>query len=107
MAKSKQRVESWAVTDEFWARVEPLIPVRERSSTQEYARKPGAGRKPKPARIPLAKVRKLDDKAKIVTSRLGSDRLRIAGTAEFNGENRDIVLAETLVERRSTARPNA
>jgi len=32
----------------------------------------------------------LDDKAKIVTSRLGADRFRIAGTAEFNGENRDI-----------------
>ncbi|MEM1237431.1 MAG: D-amino acid dehydrogenase [Pseudomonadota bacterium] len=32
----------------------------------------------------------LDDKAKIVTSRLGKDRFRVAGTAEFNGENRDI-----------------
>jgi D-amino-acid dehydrogenase len=32
----------------------------------------------------------LDDKAKIVTSRLGRDRFRVAGTAEFNGENRDI-----------------
>ncbi len=32
----------------------------------------------------------LDDKAKIVTSRLGKDRFRIAGTAEFNGINRDI-----------------
>ena len=32
----------------------------------------------------------LDDQAKIVTSRLGHDRLRVAGTAEFNGENRDI-----------------
>ena len=32
----------------------------------------------------------LDDKAKIVTSRLGQTRFRIAGTAEFNGENRDI-----------------
>jgi D-amino-acid dehydrogenase len=32
----------------------------------------------------------LDDKAKIVTSRLGVDRLRVAGTAEFNGMNRDI-----------------
>ena len=32
----------------------------------------------------------LDDKAKIVTSRLGPGRLRIAGTAEFNGANRDI-----------------
>jgi len=32
----------------------------------------------------------LDEKSKIVTSRLGGDRLRVAGTAEFNGENRDI-----------------
>lgn len=32
----------------------------------------------------------LDDKAKIVASRLGEDRLRIAGTAEFNGANLDI-----------------
>ncbi|ORE93676.1 D-amino acid dehydrogenase small subunit [Stappia sp. 22II-S9-Z10] len=32
----------------------------------------------------------LDDKAKIVSSRLGEDRLRIAGTAEFNGANLDI-----------------
>lgn len=32
----------------------------------------------------------LDDEAKIVTSRLGDDRFRIAGTAEFNGYNRDI-----------------
>jgi len=32
----------------------------------------------------------LDDDAKIVTSRLGEDRMRIAGTAEFNGANRDI-----------------
>ncbi|SAK74815.1 D-amino acid dehydrogenase small subunit [Caballeronia calidae] len=32
----------------------------------------------------------LDDKAKIVTSRLGADRFRVAGTAEINGFNRDI-----------------
>ena len=32
----------------------------------------------------------LDDRAKIVTSRLGADRFRVAGTAEFNGMNRDI-----------------
>ncbi|MCF2903719.1 D-amino acid dehydrogenase [Octadecabacter sp. CECT 8868] len=32
----------------------------------------------------------LDDKAKIVTSRLGPDRFRVAGTAEFNGYNKDI-----------------
>ena len=32
----------------------------------------------------------LDEAAKIVTSRLGPDRFRVAGTAEFNGFNRDI-----------------
>jgi D-amino-acid dehydrogenase len=32
----------------------------------------------------------LDDEAKIVASRLGADRFRVAGTAEFNGCNRDI-----------------
>jgi D-amino-acid dehydrogenase len=32
----------------------------------------------------------LDDKAKIVTSRLGANRFRVAGTAEFSGTNRDI-----------------
>ena len=32
----------------------------------------------------------LDDDAKVVTSRLGPDRFRIAGTAEFNGYNLDI-----------------
>lgn len=32
----------------------------------------------------------LDDAAKIVTSRLGDDRFRVAGTAEFNGFNWDI-----------------
>lgn len=32
----------------------------------------------------------LDDEAKLVTSRLGADRFRVAGTAEFNGYNLDI-----------------
>nr|WP_295787602.1 D-amino acid dehydrogenase [Rhodoferax sp.] len=32
----------------------------------------------------------LDDETKLVTSRLGQDRFRVAGTAEFNGINRDI-----------------
>jgi D-amino-acid dehydrogenase len=32
----------------------------------------------------------LDEAAKIVTSRFGPDRFRVAGTAEFNGFNRDI-----------------
>jgi D-amino-acid dehydrogenase len=32
----------------------------------------------------------LDDETKLVTSRLGQDRFRVAGTAEFNGMNLDI-----------------
>jgi D-amino-acid dehydrogenase len=32
----------------------------------------------------------LDDETKLVTSRLGADRFRVAGTAEFNGINHDI-----------------
>lgn len=32
----------------------------------------------------------LDDATKLVTSRLGTDRFRVAGTAEFNGYNKDI-----------------
>jgi transposase len=49
--EKKSRVEAWVVTDEFWQRVEPLIPVRERPPSKEYVRKPGAGRKPKSPRL--------------------------------------------------------
>ena len=45
-----KRVESWVVTDEFWARVEPLVPARVAVPGKTYVRKPGAGRPPKPAR---------------------------------------------------------
>ena len=47
MAKAK----SWEVTDDFWKRVEPLIPVRERPTDQPYTRKVGGGRKPKDPRL--------------------------------------------------------
>ena len=47
---AKKRVESWVVTDDFWQRVEPLIPVRSRPPDKTFSRKPGAGRPPKPAR---------------------------------------------------------
>ena len=43
MAKAK----SWEVTDEFWQRVETLIPSRKRVEDQNYTRKAGGGRKPK------------------------------------------------------------
>lgn len=45
-----KRAQSWEVTDEFWQRVEPLIPVRS-PADRIYVRKPGAGRPPKPARL--------------------------------------------------------
>ena len=47
MAKAK----AWEVTDEFWSRVEPLIPVRQRLADHVYARKCGGGRKPKEPRL--------------------------------------------------------
>jgi transposase len=45
------KAKSWEVTDEFWQRVETLIPLRERLATQNYARKAGGGRKPKDPRL--------------------------------------------------------
>ena len=47
---TRKRVESWVVTDDFWERVGPLIPVHERAADKVYLRKAGAGRPPKPAR---------------------------------------------------------
>lgn len=42
------------------------------------------------SRAAAPKVSLLDDATKLVSSRLGEDRLRVAGTAEFNGANCDI-----------------
>lgn len=53
---AKKRVESWVVTDDFWARAEPLVPARVPIAGKTYVRKPGAGRPPKPARHGLARV---------------------------------------------------
>jgi transposase len=39
------KIRSWEVSEEFWKRVEPLIPKRERDQTRSFRRKPGAGRK--------------------------------------------------------------
>ena len=43
-------MKSWTVSDAFWAKVEPLIPVVTRPEGRQYRRKPGAGRPPMPAR---------------------------------------------------------
>lgn len=45
-----KKVECWEVSDQFWARVEPLIPQPQRDPDKLYKRKPGAGRRPLPAR---------------------------------------------------------
>lgn len=45
------RAQSWEVTDEFWSRVEPLIPGFQRDAARQYERKPGGGRKRKSARL--------------------------------------------------------
>lgn len=42
------------------------------------------------SRASAPNVSLLDDETKLVSSRLGDDRFRVAGTAEFNGYNRDI-----------------
>jgi D-amino-acid dehydrogenase len=42
------------------------------------------------SRAAAPNVSLLDDATKLVSSRLGEDRFRVAGTAEFNGFNRDI-----------------
>jgi transposase len=47
---TRKRVESWVATDDFWQRVETLIPARDPVAGKEYLRKPGAGRPAKPSR---------------------------------------------------------
>ena len=42
------------------------------------------------SRLAAPTVSLLDDETKLVSSRLGEERFRVAGTAEFNGFNRDI-----------------
>ena len=45
-----KRLPSWSVSDGFWSRMEPLIPLPQRNPEKEYRRKAGGGRKPKAAR---------------------------------------------------------
>ncbi len=47
MAKAK----AWEVTDEFWSRVEPLIPAQQRVADQTYTRKSDGGCKHKAPRL--------------------------------------------------------
>jgi transposase len=44
------RIQSWEVSDAFWEKVAPLIPLPERNPNKSYKRKAGGGRKPLPSR---------------------------------------------------------
>jgi transposase len=44
------KIRSWEVSDEFWKRVESLVPVGEREPGRTFQRKLGGGRKTMPAR---------------------------------------------------------
>ena len=50
------QIKSWEVSDELWAKVEPLVPIPKRSTERNYKRKPGGGRKPMPARQIFAAI---------------------------------------------------
>jgi transposase len=53
----KARLPSWEVSDEFWVRVEPLLPPTPgRDKKRHYARAEGAGRKRKDPRLIFAAV---------------------------------------------------
>ena len=55
-ASRMAQIKSWTVSDQLWAKVEPLIPHKQRDEGREYQRKPGAGRKPMPARQVFAAI---------------------------------------------------
>jgi transposase len=44
------QIKSWEISDEFWAKIEPLVPVPSRPKERVYKRKSGGGRKPLAAR---------------------------------------------------------
>jgi transposase len=47
---------SWEITDALWEIAQPLIPVRQRNTEQQYKRKPGGGRPPMEPRKVLAAI---------------------------------------------------
>src|SRR5512136_622970 len=54
--KQTRQIQSWEVSDALWQKVEPLIPAPQRDPNREYARQPGAGRKPLPPRQVFAGI---------------------------------------------------
>jgi transposase len=50
------QIKSWTVSDELWAKVEPLVPAKQRQQGRQYRRKPGAGRKPMAAQVVFSAI---------------------------------------------------
>jgi transposase len=50
------QIKSWEVSDEFLAKVGPLIPVRQRRAKRQYQRRLGGGRKPLPPRRVFSEI---------------------------------------------------
>jgi transposase len=50
MLLNMAQIKSWTVSDALWSKIESLVPKPSRSKGRTYLRKPGAGRKPMPAR---------------------------------------------------------
>lgn len=48
---AKAHAHSWEMTDEFWKRVEPLVPQPGRDPYKQHLRRAGAGRPPKASRL--------------------------------------------------------
>lgn len=48
--EKRRRLNSWEISDDFWALVEPLLPDPQRDPKKQYRRKSGGGRKPMPKR---------------------------------------------------------
>lgn len=49
-------IKSWTVSESLWEKIAPLLPNRQRPQGIEYRRKPGAGRKPKDARLVFSAI---------------------------------------------------
>ena len=50
------QIKCWTVSDALWSKIEPFVPGRKRPQGRKYRRKPGAGRKPMPARQIFAAI---------------------------------------------------
>ena len=74
MAKTR----SWEVSDEFWKRVEPFIPEREREPGKVFRRKAGGGRKRMPERRVFEGI--------VFVLRTGCHRMRVLHPTESTEE---------------------